>query len=304
MKKMTSSGVHRFAVVTSTFAFLLIVVGAFVTSTGSGMAVPDWPTSFGYNMFLFPISKMAGGIFYEHSHRLLGAFVGILTTILAFWLWLTNRRRLLRGLGLLALGGVIAQGLLGGLRVTLVNENLAIIHAAFAQAFFALTVILALFTSPSWQEGKNTSHPTSSIQNPASNIRILSLLTTILIFLQLIFGAVLRHTGTRLDAHLSLAFMVTIFIVMIALRIFRNHLDNPILMRHASILLGLLVFQLSLGLASLFSTKAQVILTTVHVATGALLLSSSLILTLQSYRFLNQVQKSLHPSFVLQEAQS
>src|SRR5713101_4422224 len=115
--KRSSRWPHRLAVVTAAATLLLIFVGGLVTNTGSALAVPDWPTTFGYNMFLYPWSRMAGGIFYEHSHRLIGSAVGLLTIALAVWLWVTETRRWVRGLGLLAVAAVIAQGVLGGLRV-------------------------------------------------------------------------------------------------------------------------------------------------------------------------------------------
>src|SRR5574341_635220 len=138
---------HRFALLTAGATFPLLFIGGLVTSKGAGLAVPDWPTTFGYNMFLYPWAKMIGGIFYEHSHRLFASAVGFLTVITALTFWLKEERLWMRWLGVAALGLVIAQGVLGGLRVVLLEQPLAIVHAAFAQAFFALTVSLAVFTS-------------------------------------------------------------------------------------------------------------------------------------------------------------
>ena len=142
---------HRLAVITACATFPLLFIGGLVTSKGAGLAVPDWPTTFGYNMFLYPWSKMVGNIFYEHSHRLVASAVGFLTIALALSLWLQERRKWLRWLGVIALALVVLQGVLGGLRVTLLEQSLAIVHASLAQAFFALTVSLALFTSPEWR---------------------------------------------------------------------------------------------------------------------------------------------------------
>src|SRR5437773_7046534 len=141
---------HRLALVTAGVTFVLILFGGLVTNTGAGLAVPDWPTTFGHNMFLYPWSKMIGNIFYEHSHRLVASFVGLLAIALAVTFWLRERRAWLRWLSFIALGLVITQGVLGGLRVVLLESTLAIIHACLAQAFFALTVALALFTSREW----------------------------------------------------------------------------------------------------------------------------------------------------------
>src|SRR6266478_7912910 len=141
---------HRIAVILVGATFPLLFIGGLVTGKGAGLAVPDWPTSFGYNMFLYPWSKMVGNIFYEHSHRLVASAVGLLTIALTLAFWLQERRHWLRRLGVAALLLVILQGVIGGLRVVLLEHTLAIVHAAFAQAFFALTVSLAIFTSADW----------------------------------------------------------------------------------------------------------------------------------------------------------
>src|SRR5246500_3468330 len=141
---------HRLAVITACATLPLLFIGGLVTSKGAGLAVPDWPTTFGYNMFLYPWSKMVGNIFYEHSHRLVASAVGLLTIVLTLTFWLQEQRHWLRRLGVAALLLVILQGVIGGLRVVLLEDTLAIAHAAFAQAFFALTVSLAIFTSAAW----------------------------------------------------------------------------------------------------------------------------------------------------------
>src|SRR5688572_8384311 len=143
---------HRIAVILACSTFPLLFIGGLVTSKGVGLAVPDWPTTFGYNMFLYPWAKMVGGIFYEHSHRLVASFVGMLAIVLTVIFWLREPRAWLRWLGTGALVLVIVQGILGGLRVVLLENALAIVHAATAQMFFALTICLAMFTSPSWRQ--------------------------------------------------------------------------------------------------------------------------------------------------------
>src|SRR5574341_2080325 len=122
---------HRLAILTAGATFLLILAGGLVTNTGAGLAVPDWPTTFGYNMFLYPWSRMIGGIFYEHGHRLVASVVGVLTIALALTFWLKENRMWLRWLGIAALGLVVVQGVFGGLRVVLLQQTLAIIHACF-----------------------------------------------------------------------------------------------------------------------------------------------------------------------------
>src|SRR5438034_8871172 len=135
---------HRFAWFTSIATLLLICSGGMVTSKGVGLAVPDWPTSFGYNMFLFPVSKWVGGIFFEHTHRLIASTVGFLTIILAIWIWRVDPRRWMRRLGFAALGAVILQGVLGGLRVTMLKDEIGIFHALLSKAVLGLVVLIAI----------------------------------------------------------------------------------------------------------------------------------------------------------------
>ena len=179
---------HRFAWFTAVATLLLICSGGMVTSKGVGLAVPDWPTTFGYNMFLFPVSKWVGGIFFEHTHRLIASTVGFLTIILAVWLWLAESRRWVRMLGFAALGAVILQGVLGGLRVTMLKDEIGIFHACLAQAFFGLLIIIALATSRFWQRARS---PPVALARIATGD--LALLTTGLIYVQLALGATMRH---------------------------------------------------------------------------------------------------------------
>src|SRR5712671_3097399 len=133
-----NSWLYRFAVLTAVATFILLGVGGLVTSKGVGMAVPDWPTSYGYNMFALPFKFWTGGALYEHSHRLVASGVGFLTTILAVWLWFAESRQWLRRLGVIAFFAVVVQGVLGGLRVVWLKDELGIFHAALAQLFFVL----------------------------------------------------------------------------------------------------------------------------------------------------------------------
>src|SRR6058998_4259489 len=141
---------HRFAWFTAAATLLLICSGGMVTSKGVGLAVPDWPTTFGYNMFLFPVSKWIGGVLFEHTHRLIASTVGFLTIILAIWLWRTEDRPAVKTLGLIAVAGVILQGILGGLRVTMLKDQIGIFHACLAQAFLGLIVLIAMVTTNFW----------------------------------------------------------------------------------------------------------------------------------------------------------
>jgi cytochrome c oxidase assembly protein subunit 15 len=286
-----SPWLHRIARLTAGATFLLIVIGAIVTSTDSGLAVPDWPTTFGYNMFLYPLSEMVGGILYEHSHRLMGSLVGILTIGLLVLILARDSRKWLKWLGLAALVAVIVQGVLGGLRVTQINRNFAIVHACLAQAFFALLCGIAWFTSRDWRQDIRT-----TIGETARKLRRLSLITTCLIYMQLIFGAILRHTGSRLDAHLLFAFLVALHIFLLARRMLAVDSESDgIGQSMPLLLLGLLVVQLMLGTGAFFAkltafgetfaAALTVTITTAHVAVGALMLVSSFVLTLKVYRF-------------------
>jgi cytochrome c oxidase assembly protein subunit 15 len=180
---------HRFALVTSIATLILICSGGMVTSKGVGLAVPDWPTTFGYNMFLFPVSKWVGGIFFEHTHRLIASVVGFMTIILAVWIWRADDRRWVRNLGWAALGAVIVQGVLGGLRVTLLKDEIGIFHACLAQAYFGMLVLITLATSQLWRRF-SFNHPSSASVRTLSRVVIG---TAILIYFQLALGATMRH---------------------------------------------------------------------------------------------------------------
>ena len=278
---------HRLAVTLAGATFPLLFIGGLVTSLGAGLAVPDWPTTFGYNMFLYPWSKMIGGVFYEHSHRLIASCVGLLTIALTVTLWIKEDRRWLRWLGITALAMVIVQGVLGGLRVVLLQHTLAIIHACFAQVFFALTVSLAQFTSREWCNENSTSI------NDGGRLRRLALITTVLVYIQIVFGALLRHTGERLDGHLLFAALVAIHVILLLLRITRYHGEEPTLVRPAYWLGGLLLVQLSLGTAAYLGKftpllplrgGALVLTATTHLIIGALMLVTSLTIALRAFR--------------------
>jgi len=279
---------HRLACLAAGATFLLLFIGGLVTTQKAALAVPDWPTTFGHNMFFFPWSKMVGGIFYEHSHRLVASGVGLLTLALALALWWGERRAWLRWLGAAALALVIAQGVVGGLRVILLEETLAILHACLAQAFFALIVGLAFLTSTEWVGAS------PRIQLPDTlRIRRLCLITTVLIYLQAIVGAVLRHTGTGLEGHLFLATMVAFHVILLGRRVLKSPAGPARLKRSAGILVGLLFLQLGLGLGAYWiriapsaTRLAEVVFTTAHVAMGAALLAASVALTLRSFRLL------------------
>ena len=279
---------------------LLIAAGGMVTSTGSGLSVPDWPTSYGWNMFTFPLKHWVGGIRYEHSHRLIASTVAFLTIVLAIWTWRVEPRRWVRRLGFTALGAVILQGLLGGITVLLfLPPAVSIGHAGLAQLFFCMTVTMAVVTSPRW---RNTVDP---VDDPM--LRKLAAATTALIYVQIILGATMRHNDAGLAipdfplafgrwippvwnaqvgihfAHRVGALLVSIAILATAGHVFYHHGRRFELSRPAFFLVLLLLVQVTLGAYVIWSGKNPLINTT-HVVNGALVLGTSLMLTLRSYR--------------------
>jgi cytochrome c oxidase assembly protein subunit 15 len=271
---------HRLAVALCGATLVLLIAGGLVTTTGAALAVPDWPTTFGYNMFLYPWSKMVGGIFYEHSHRLIGAVVGLLTLALALRLWVAEPRRWVRWLGVLAVGLVTVQGVLGGLRVVLLKETLAVVHGSIAPAFFALATVLLVVTSREW-----TAAAPAALRTPDVLLPWLALLTTGAIYLQIVFGALLTHFGQWFKEHLAGAAVVSFLISALVVRVLRRHAEHPTLVRPVIWLGGLLGFQLLLGLGAYVGPEFSALAVPVaHRITGAVLLSVSLLLTLRTYR--------------------
>ena len=190
-----SNWMNRFAWFTAFATLLLICSGGMVTSKGVGLAVPDWPTTFGYNMFMFPVSKWIGGIFFEHTHRLIASTVGFLTIILAVWVWCTEDRQSLRNLALVAVAGVVLQGILGGLRVTMLKDQIGIFHACLAQAFLGLIVLIAIATTNWWRTlGTNLIGLTGQdLKQRLGQMKTIAIGTTVAIYFQLALGATMRH---------------------------------------------------------------------------------------------------------------
>jgi heme a synthase len=288
---------HRLALVTTGATFILILVGGLVTDTDSGLAVPDWPTTFGYNMFLYPWSRMVGGILYEHTHRLVGSVVGLLTLCLSLVIWAVEPRRWLRWLAGAALGAVILQGVLGGLRVVLVEETLAIIHGIVAQAFFGLMASLVLLTSGEWRE------PAVPVRGPVTGaLQWQSLITTLAISLQIVFGVLLTHLDTRLDAHLTFAALIAVLVSLLTGRVWAHHPESRQLTRPVAILCWLLGLQLLLGLGSYvirftefnlpLPPFSRLALPISHRLIGSLMLVTSLALTLRLHRVIGSDQSA------------
>lgn len=374
---------HLLAVLTAFATLVLLCVGGLVTSHGAGMSVPDWPNTYGYNMFLFPISKWVGGILYEHTHRLVAAFVGLLTAVLAVWLWARetqgrNHRlgiaaivlvlalmgvrklpvyvalaalslvvcviglwqfkknpRALRWLGVTALAAVILQGVLGGLRVVWLKDQIGIFHATLAQLFFVLTCMLALFTSRWWRDTSEVAQASRllepSQQNAAGTAALhwIGLAITLLIFIQLVLGATMRHQHAGLAipdfplaygklwpatdaasiarynqqrvevvaanpitafqiilqmAHRLAALLIVVGVGIVAKRAKRElNAGNP-LRPLAWVWLGLILVQIGLGAATIWSDKAADI-ATAHVLVGALSLATGALWCAMAFRY-------------------
>jgi len=181
-----------YALLTVAAAFFLLLSGGLVTSKGVGMTVPDWPTTYGYNMFLFPLSRWVGGIFYEHAHRLIASGVGLMTIILAIVLWFGEPRKWVRVLGYIAVVAVIVQGILGGLRVTMILDQLGIFHGMLAQAYISLLVVIAVATSKAFATGA------ARTRWDAPRLLRWAIALTVLVYLQLAVGATMRHAHAGL----------------------------------------------------------------------------------------------------------
>lgn len=279
----------RVGLITTMATFVLIMVGGIVTTTGTGMAVPDWPTTFGYNMFLYPRSQWVGGILYEHMHRLLGSVVGALTLTLTIVVWAVERRGWVRTLTVAALVTVVIQGILGGLRVVLVQDTLAIVHGGFAHAFFALVAAITLFTSPGWRA------PCAPASSPAALwIRRVALWTTVGLYAQILLGTLVTHRGIRLDAHLFVAALVSVAVIILGFRIRPGRASWPELLRPTDVLSALWVAQMLLGLGAYvgkfhaaeipLGPLLAVALPVSHRLVAGLMLIAAVVLTLRAYR--------------------
>jgi cytochrome c oxidase assembly protein subunit 15 len=296
-----------------------------VTSKNVGLAVPDWPTTFGYNMFLFPVSKWVGGILFEHTHRLIASAVGFLTIILAIWLWSGESRRWVRNLGLVALVCVVLQGILGGLRVTMLKDEIGVFHACVAQAFLALLVVIALVTTQFWQ----SSWEVSVSPKKFAPIRSLAIAITLAIYVQLALGATMRHQHRDLSildfptangawipdtsatalakinawrdarglsdvdafqiwlqmTHRFVALLIAIGVIAFCSRVWKDARQVPALKKLSVWWLAFLLVQVTLGAWTIWSNKAADI-ATAHVAVGAIMLSFGVSISAICWRLL------------------
>jgi cytochrome c oxidase assembly protein subunit 15 len=318
MKDQTASNAspwpHRWAVLLCCATFPLIWVGGLVTTYDAGMAVPDWPSTYGYNLFLYPPSTWFFGpwdLFIEHGHRLLGALVGLLTIAFTASVWRTDKRGWMRILSIAALALVILQGSLGGARVLLDDRLIAMVHGCVGPAYFALCVALAVCSSPYW-------HDTSWCQShpAAGKLQRLAILTAGLTYAQLVIGAQLRHIPAmathgsfRLVVlfHLSVAALLLLHIMLLALAAARGP-RLALIRRPTSLLVALIVAQIGLGSSTWvmkyglpawaseqtplagFTIQShgfwQSMIVTGHVAMGSLITATAVTVVLWTFRLL------------------
>jgi cytochrome c oxidase assembly protein subunit 15 len=285
MKTAYHPGVHRYAVFVFCWTILLLVAGALVTSNDAALAVPDWPTSYG--TFTPP---MYGGIFYEHSHRLIAGALGILLIVEAVVIWRYEERRWLRWFALAAVGGVVAQAILGGqVVIQLLHYWLPVLHACFAQIMFAAILSLAVFTSKWWTEDQPGLGDRGGL-----SIHVIVITNAVVTFLQVFLGAGFRHQDMPIWPHIVGAFAVLGVMIWTA-AILRRRFDSSRELTFGRTLLHSMVgTQVLLGVAAYWSRlvtqdapqpmPVMVILTVAHTVFGALVFASSILVVLLCYR--------------------
>jgi cytochrome c oxidase assembly protein subunit 15 len=279
---MQTSWLHRYAILVAVCTLLLVLAGASVTSKEAGLSVPDWPLSYGQ-----VIPDMTGGVLFETGHRMIATVVGMLTVILAIWIARVEKRRWMRRLGWVAVSLVVAQGLLGGATVLLLQPApISIAHACLAQLFFSVTVAIAVFTSRKWQEGPE---PVEDYGWPS--LRSLAILTPILILLQIALGAGFRHRAFGLLPHVIGAMIVPLVILLVGVFALHQFPKHKSLSPAAVALLTITGVQVFLGVIAYIARinaaeypLAMVLTTVAHVATGGLTLAASVVLAIQIRR--------------------
>lgn len=293
----------RFLIVATVTVFLLLITGGLVTGLKAGLAVPDWPTSFGHNMLLYPLAEMSGGKYFEHAHRLYGMLVGVTAITVAVSLFIFDHRRWMWALGIAYLLTVIAQGVMGGLRVTEINTVLAIVHGMFGQIVLATIACIAAFASTTWKSDQ------PPIADPgARGLRRLTLTLVIMLIVQLGLGALYRHLRRDgghspepvhpLYTHIFWAVLVVIVATLAGGRAWGRHRDIPVLRKSGAVTMHLTYVQLILGIVAMIvvwmhpgagngdSAISEVIFTSIHQAAGALLLTFAALLMVWTRRML------------------
>jgi cytochrome c oxidase assembly protein subunit 15 len=280
---------HAFAVFTACATLVVITAGALVTSNDAGLSVPDWPTSFGY---LVKVPHFVGGVRYEWSHRMVAGTLVSLTLAIALWTFLVEKRRGLRWLAVGAFCTVIAQATLGGLTVLFFQPPwLSTAHATVAQTFFCIAVAIALFTGRKWVEEP----PRVEFDSRHPSLFTLTLLSIVVLYVQLILGGMFRHHGLSWWPHVLNAATVSFILAWTAIRAISVYSSIDAVRRPAIVMLSLLITQLCLGFAAFLTRVAwgqgavqpelpMVASTVAHVAVGALLLATTVVLAIQVWR--------------------
>jgi cytochrome c oxidase assembly protein subunit 15 len=319
----TSPWPHRWAWLLACATFPLVWWGGFVTATGSGMAFKDWLTSDGVFMPLYPWLSSAGDKFIEHGHRLLGMLAGVLTIALLISLYIAEPRRWVRRFGVALLVGVIAQGILGGMRVVLDERMLALIHGCTGPLFFAAAAAMVAVTSPRWTES-STTPVVGSLTSP--KLLRLAILTAVLAYLQLVVGAVVRHSPLMLSEgaasifqiavyfHVILALAVTFHVLLLAHKCFWSRVSRTLstslaLLIGVQLLLGVSTWMLKYGMPqwatgiigetghfNRATGTASAAIVTAHGAVGALIVALCVVLALQIARQLGVASPSRRPN--------
>ena len=280
---------HIFAVFTACATLVLIVAGALVTSNDAGLSIPDWPTSFGS----FSVPPLHGGIRFEWSHRAIAGSIIVLTISIATWTWFADRRRWMKWLGVAALGTVILQAILGGLTVLLLQPPwVSSAHAAVGQTFFCIAVCIALFTGRQWVE----EIPHIEFDSRRPSLQTLTLLSIFVLYVQLILGAMFRHHGMSWWPHVLNSVVVTFVLAWTAVRALSQYSKIDAVRRPSILMLALLITQLCLGFLAFLTRIAwgrdavqpetpMVASTVAHVAVGAVLLATAVVLAIQVWRY-------------------
>jgi cytochrome c oxidase assembly protein subunit 15 len=285
MRASYHPGVHRFAVFTVGWTVLLLIAGALVTSNDAALSVPDWPKSFGTWT-----PPMVGGVFYEHSHRVIAGVLGVWTLVLAIWIWVKEERRWLRWFAVIAVGGIVAQAILGGqVVIQLLRYWLPVIHACFAQIMFGALLSIAVFTSKWWIADR------PQLDNRGSpSIHSLAVLNAGVIFFQVFLGAGFRHKEIPIWPHAagSLAVLATVVWTAVVLR--KRFESSRELTKMRILLHSVFGLQFLLGIGAYWSRLAtadapqpmrvMIVLTVTHTVVGAVLFAVSVLTILFCYR--------------------
>ncbi len=290
---------HAFAVFTACATLVVITAGALVTSNDAGLSVPDWPTSFGY---LVKVPHFVGGVRYEWSHRMVAGTLGMLTLAIAIWTLLVERRRWLRWLAIGALCTFIAQATLGGMTVLFFQPPwLSTAHATVAQTFFCIAVAIALFTGRKWvtdqaqEDRSEKEQPQVEFDTRRPSLATLTMLSIFVLYVQLILGGMFRHHGMSWWPHVLNAVTVSFVLAWTAVRAISVYSHIAAVRRPAILMLSLLIAQLCLGFTAFLTRVAwgrdatqpelpMVVSTVAHVAVGALLLATTVVLAIQVWR--------------------